>query len=92
MVLVDWNLLCRGNAQIDRAFFVQTITVEGGPPPWELMPEADPGIVSVAAGFFADRAPAPPLPKAPRVRDVQLAQLRVCLPWAARVLGLPPLQ
>ena len=88
-LLVDWNLLCRGNGAIDRAFFAQTLTMEGQGPPWELLPDADPGIVAVVAGFLADRAPGPPLPNAPRVRPVQLAQLRICLPWAARVLGLP---
>ena len=32
----------------------------------------------------------PPIPQAPRVRDVRLSQLRAALPWAARALGLPP--
>lgn len=88
-LLVDWNLLCRGNGPVDRAFFAQTLTTEGQGLPWDLLPEADPCIVAVVAGFFADRAPGPPLPNAPRVRPVQLAQLRISLPWAARVLGLP---
>ncbi|HUS61500.1 MAG TPA: hypothetical protein VMY34_04830 [Acidimicrobiales bacterium] len=89
-LLVDWNLLCRGNPMLDQAFFAESLTVEGGPPPWDLLPAAPPGIVSVLAGFFAARAPGPPLPRSPRVRSMQLAQLRICLPWAARALGLPP--
>jgi hypothetical protein len=42
------------------------------------------------SGFFAARAGLPPIPTAPHVREVQLAQLRTALPWAARALGLPP--
>lgn len=88
VVLVDWNLLCRGNPAIDAVFFAQTVTMEGGPNPWELLPEVDPRLVAVAAGFFADRAPGPPLPHAPSVREMQLAQLRVCLTWVARAFDL----
>jgi hypothetical protein len=89
-VLVDWNVLCRGNSEIDRVFFAQTVTMEGGPAPWELLPGATPDLVAVAAGFFADRAPQPMLTNAPAVRGVQRAQLEVCLAWAARLLDLPP--
>jgi hypothetical protein len=89
-VLVDWNFLCHGNPEIDRVFFAQTVTVEGGPPPWEMHPEADPALVAAAAGFFAVRAPGPPIPTAPAVRGLQRAQLEVCLAWSARLLDLPP--
>jgi hypothetical protein len=89
-VLIDWNLLCRGNGAVDLAYFAQTLTLEGCGDPWDIAPDVDPRLIAVVAGFFADRAPGPPLPHAPRVRAVQLAQLRVSLPWAARVLGLPP--
>ena len=43
------------------------------------------------SGYFAARAGLPVIPNAPRVRAVQLAQLRTALPWAQRALGLPPL-
>jgi hypothetical protein len=89
-VLVDWNGTCQGNAEIDLVLFAQTVTTEGGPAPWELLPDADPALVATAAGYFADRAPKPLIPAAPRVREVQLSQLRVCLGWVARVLGLQP--
>ena len=42
------------------------------------------------AGFFATRAGLPDIPDAPFVRSFQHRQLRIALPWAARVLGLPP--
>jgi hypothetical protein len=44
-------------------------------------------LAAVVAGFFAARAGMPDIPKAPRVRGVQLAQLAVALPWAARSCG-----
>jgi hypothetical protein len=44
------------------------------------------------AGFWALRVGLPP-PEgaAPGLRDLQLAQLGVVLPWAVRALDLPPL-
>ena len=50
----------------------------------------DPNLVSLVTGYFAARAGLPVIPHAPLVREVQLTQLRVALPWAARALGLPP--
>jgi hypothetical protein len=41
-------------------------------------------------GYFAEQAPQPTIPSAPGVRRIQLAALRVCLPWAGRLLALPP--
>jgi hypothetical protein len=91
VVLIDWNNTARGRADFDVIAFAQSVTMEGGPPPHEIVPDADPAIVAMLTGYFARSAPKPVIPDAPRVRDVQLAQLRVCLPWAARVLDLPPL-
>ncbi|HEX4903801.1 MAG TPA: hypothetical protein VFU93_00010 [Acidimicrobiales bacterium] len=38
-------------------------------------------------GYFANRAPLPAIPDAPRVRPFQLAQLEVCVPWFARLVA-----
>lgn len=89
-VLVDWNGTARGRPDFDRTCFAQTLAHEGGPAPHEVLPGADPALVAMLAGYFADRAPQPPIADAPRVRDIQRAQLQVCLPWAARLLDLPP--
>ena len=88
-VLVDWNLAGRGNPLLDVAFWLPSLRFEGGPEPDELCPAAAPFAASVA-GFFACRAGRPPPPTAPTVRQIQLDQLRVALPWAARALDLPP--
>lgn len=86
VVFVDWNFASRGPAALDRAAWAPSLRLEGGPPPEAA--DADAYAV-VIAGFFAARAGLPPIPDAPRVRPFQLQQLRVALPWACRVLGLP---
>jgi Phosphotransferase enzyme family len=89
-VLIDWNLTSVGNPQIDVVFWLPSLEAEGGPTPETVLPDPDPGLVSTCAAFFCARAARPPIPTAPTVRDVQLVQARTALPWAARVLGLPP--
>jgi Phosphotransferase enzyme family len=89
-VLVDWNLCRVGNPALDLAFWLPSLHAEGGPAPEELLPEGAAELAALVAGFFAARAGLPPPATAPRVREVQLAQLRVALPWAARALGLDP--
>ena len=88
VVLIDWNNTARGRADFDLVAFAQGVTVEGGPPPDEIAPDADPCLVAMLTSYFARNAPKPVIPDAPRVRDIQLAQLRVCLPWMTRLLGL----
>lgn len=88
VVVVDWNGACRGPGPLDLVCWAPSLTLEGGPQPWELLPGADPAHVSLIAGYFAQRSPLPPIPGLPRVRPFQQAQLRVALPWVARVLDL----
>lgn len=89
VVLIDWNLACAGHPEMDLGFWLPSLEMEGGPPPERLLPDA-PEVAAWVSGFFAARAGLPVIPDAPRVRDVQLAQLRTALPWAARALDLPP--
>jgi hypothetical protein len=88
-VLVDWNLACTGNGRFDVAFWLPSLTLEGGPDPWAVLPGAG-ALAAAVAGFFAARAGLPPPPGAPDVRAFQRAQAAVALPWAARELGLAP--
>lgn len=88
VLLVDWNLVTRGNPLFDIAAWLPSLAAEGGPLPEEVSPDA--GVFAAAlAGYFCARAPMPIIPDAPRVREVQLEQARTALPWAARWLGLP---
>ena len=88
-VLVDWNLAHVGNPLLDIVAWLPSLKLEGGPDPWELVPDSQ-GFAALLAGFFASRAGLPPPPTAPRVREFQRRQAEVALPWAARELGLPP--
>ncbi|MFD9317585.1 phosphotransferase [Streptomyces sp. NPDC060053] len=88
-IVVDWNLAAVGNPEFDVAFWLPSLRWEGGPDP-EDVAALSPGVVALVAGFFAARAGLPVIPKAPRVREVQLRQLEVALPWVARALELPP--
>ena len=82
--------LRRRNPDLDIAGWAPSLHAEGGPPPEEILPGAGP-LAAVISGYFAERAGRPVIPTAPRVREVQRKQLRTALPWAARVLGLAPL-
>jgi hypothetical protein len=86
-VLVDWNLVHRANPDLDLAAWAPSLHMEGGPAPEELVAGA--GLLAAAlAGFFASRAGLPPPPTAPKVREVQRAQLEVALPWACLELDI----
>jgi hypothetical protein len=88
VLLVDWNNTLRGRADFDVHCFAQTLEFEGGPTPDEVLPDADPALVTLIAGYFARNATQPPIPTAPHVRRVQRQQLGVCIPWMGRLLGL----
>jgi hypothetical protein len=86
----DWNIACVGNGDFDIAFWLPSLALEAGPPPWDVLHDA--GLLAAAvAGFFAVRAGQPPPVTAPTVREFQRAQAEVALTWAARELGLEPL-
>jgi hypothetical protein len=89
-VFVDWNHAARGNPQVDLAAWLPSLEAEGGPRPEEMFPDCPSGLAAILAGYFLSRAPMEPIPQAPHVRELQLAQARTALPWAARLLGLPP--
>ena len=77
-----------GNPELDLGFWLPSLTAEGGPRPEAMLPKS-PEMAARVGGFFAARAGLPVLPYAPRVRTVQLQQLRTALPWAARA-RVPP--
>ena len=90
VVLIDWNWACRGNGTVDIAAWLPSLQVEGGPSPETILPHA-PHLAAWISGYFAARAGLPAVNVKASVRTLQLAQLRVALPWAVRALGLPAL-
>jgi aminoglycoside phosphotransferase (APT) family kinase protein len=87
VVLVDWNHAHVGNGLLDVVAWLPSLRLEGGPEPWELVPDSG-GFAAHMAGFFAGRAGLPAPPTAPDVRGFQLRQAEVALLWTARELGL----
>jgi len=88
-VLVDWNFAHVGNPLLDIVGWLPSLRLEGGPDPWELVPDSQ-GLAALLAGYFASRAGLPTPATAPRVREFQRRQAEIALPWAARELGFPP--
>jgi len=86
-VLVDWNWVHRGNPDLDLAAWASSLHMEGGPAPERLLPGGG-QLGAGLAGFFGARAGLPPPPTAPKVREVQRAQLEVALAWVCRELAL----
>ncbi|MDB5098510.1 MAG: hypothetical protein JWM80_2931 [Cyanobacteria bacterium RYN_339] len=87
-VVFDWNMASIGNAKADLAFWLSSLHAEGGPAPEAILPE-EPEFAAWVAGFFAAHAGLPPIPNAPRVRQIQRTQLETGFPWAVRALKLP---
>ena len=89
VVLVDWNWVCRGNSIVDIAAWLPSLHLEGGPLPDTILP-GHLHLAALISGYFAARAGLPVGQASARIRALQLAQLRVALPWVVRALGLPP--
>lgn len=86
-LMVDWNGAARGNPKFDLIAWLPSLYAEGGPPPWSFT-VSEPELIAAIAGYFAYRAWQPPHKQGPAIRQLQLAQLRAALPWAAMALGL----
>jgi hypothetical protein len=84
-VLVDWNWTSLANPDLDVAAWLPSLRVEGGPPPWEVLP-GQPGLAAFVAGVWAADVGLPPPETAPTVRAMQRAQLEVALDWLDREL------
>jgi len=97
--LFDWPAVSIGHAEWDIVPFAQSVTVEGGVEPEEVLAwygqrfpvHAELLDASIAwwAAYFADRAWRPEIPGLPRLRQFQCQQLAVLLAWAARRFCLP---
>jgi hypothetical protein len=84
-VLVDWNWCSLANSATDIAGWAPSVAVEGGPPPWRVLPGHG-ELAAWMAGVWAAVAGLPPPETAPSVREVQRRQLAVALDWVDREL------
>ncbi|HMN29002.1 MAG TPA: phosphotransferase [Caldilineaceae bacterium] len=99
LYLFDWPAITVGRPEWDIVAFAQTVAVEGGPTPEQVMDwyaerfPVEPAVVESAIAwwltFFADCAWREEIPGLPRVRRFQRQQLGMMLLWAARQWSLP---
>lgn len=99
LYLFDWPSITVGRPEWDVVAFVQSVTVEGGPSPEQMMAwygesfSLDSDAVACALAwwltFIADRAWRPEIPGLPRLRQFQRQQLGVLASWAARQWSFP---
>ncbi len=99
LYLFDWPAITVGRAEWDMVAFAQTVTVEGGVSPDQVMawyaeefPVDTATLESSIAwwfAFFADKAWRDEIPGLPRVRRFQRQQLGTIAQWAARQWALP---
>lgn len=93
--VVDWPWACRGAAWVDIAFFAQSVTLHGGPPPAEVLrrygdPPDEAALVSVVAavaGYFVEHAARPAPAGLPHLRRAQQQQAAQCRRWLDSMLG-----
>lgn len=95
--LVDWPSACRGAAWVDAVAFAPSVSMQGGPPPEDLMgrhprasgadPDAVSAVVCALTGYFISRSLQPPPPGLPTLRRFQAAQGRVARAWLDRRTG-----
>lgn len=87
-LLIDWNWARKGNPEIDLAFWLPSLSFEGGPNPDQIMPDA-PNLAALVSGFFAAKAGVPLVsPRTQAIKTLQIKQLRTSLPWACRALQI----
>ncbi len=94
---VDWPHARAGAPWIDVVLLAPSVTMQGGPPPEQIIAgfapcqAANPGditaVVAAMAGFFTHRALQPPPPGLPSLRAFQAAQGQVAREWLSQRTG-----
>ena len=100
LYLFDWPAITVGRPEWDIVAFAQSVTVEGGPSPEQVLAwygeqlaldfNAIEGALAWWLTFFANRAWKSEIPGLPRVRRFQRQQLSILAFWAARQWSFPP--
>ena len=86
-VFVDWSHASRGNAAHNLASVLPSLHLEGGPPPFDVMPDGG-NWAALAAGSLVVRTVNDPAAPA-WLRHVLVRLIAISLAWATRALGLP---
>uniref|UniRef100_UPI00202F9637 phosphotransferase n=1 Tax=Dyadobacter sp. MSC1_007 TaxID=2909264 RepID=UPI00202F9637 len=84
VIFVDWSHAARGNGRHDLASVLPTLHLEGGPDPYQLMPEGG-GHASAASAMHIRRLLEDSLPE--WLRAVFVRIIGIELEWAGKCLG-----
>jgi hypothetical protein len=96
---VDWSYLRPGPREVDLAYWLPSLQVEGGPSPeeaialyesyWGRKLSRDKVLLSVAhvAGYFGFHCQQPAVPELPKLRDLQKRQFVPAYAWLKRELS-----
>lgn len=94
---LDWPHACLGAPWVDVILFAPSVTMQGGPPPQDVLhrylgdaviDEAMiTAVITAMAGFFTYQATLPPPPGLPTLREFQNAQAVVSRQWVAQRTG-----
>jgi aminoglycoside phosphotransferase (APT) family kinase protein len=97
VLVVDWAGAAVGAAWIDLLAMLPSVSLQGGPKPWEIFDEhpvargADPAavdaMIAALTGFFVERGRRPDPPGLPTLRRFQSAQGIEAARWLERRLG-----
>ncbi|NKB69851.1 MAG: hypothetical protein GKR89_22490 [Candidatus Latescibacteria bacterium] len=88
LVLVDWSQAFAGHADFDRAAVLPGLHLEGGPEPYDKMPEGG-GWAARGSAIMAQRALDEAATRPEWLIDVLRRLAAINLTWAARCLELP---
>ena len=87
---VDWPHAAIGAGWVDAIAFAPSVTMQGGPPPEQILrrvaPDAPPSAtaaIASVAGFFTHQSVQPPPPGLPTLRPFQAAQAEIARTWLA---------
>ena len=90
---VDWPHASVGASWVDAIAFAPSVTLQGGPPPEQLLrrfaPDAPPSAtaaIASVAGFFTHQSVQPPPPGLPTLRAFQAAQGAIARQWISQRL------
>jgi aminoglycoside phosphotransferase (APT) family kinase protein len=91
VVFVDWPWASVGAPWIDLLLFLPSVSMQGGPDPWDIFdhhrlgraapPEAIDAVLASVAGFFVWGACQPPPPGLPTLRPFQRGQGLAAVAW-----------
>ncbi len=87
VVFVDWSDVSRGHADQNLALLLPTLHLEGGPPPYDVMPDGGGWAAAQCASIVRRILDERGLP--PWLASVFVRLAAIDLSWAASCLGLP---